>query len=54
MAATYRRKKRSDSWHFCSNCSEWPTSDYDEEATAPGTGELCNECKAKREERNCR
>jgi len=22
----YRRQKNSDTWHFCRNCSKWPTS----------------------------
>jgi hypothetical protein len=25
----YRKKKGSDVWHWCKNCSKWPTSDYD-------------------------
>jgi hypothetical protein len=54
MASTYRRKKGSETWHFCANCSNWPAGDYEEQVTAPSTGELCNECRAKRLERNCR
>ena len=52
----YRRKKGSDTWHWCTNCSFWPTSDYDEVTTSgrPSSGELCNECKAKDRERTCR
>ena len=26
----YRRKKDIDTWHWCKNCSDWPTSDYKE------------------------
>jgi hypothetical protein len=52
MAATYRRKKGSDTWHFCSNCRHWPTSDYDERSDKPG-GEFCDECKAKRARGEC-
>ncbi|MBA7486649.1 hypothetical protein ES707_22210 [subsurface metagenome] len=54
MADTYRKKKYSDTWHFCSNCTNWPTSDYDERYTKPTTGELCNECRAKQNLGNCR
>jgi hypothetical protein len=54
MAGTYRKTKGSDSWHFCSNCSGWPADNYEEQAMAPGTGELCNECRVKRREGNCR
>jgi hypothetical protein len=55
MAATWRKKKGVvyDTWHFCSNCSKWPTSDYDEKYTKPPDGELCNECKAKKDANNC-
>lgn len=53
MATTYRKKRGSDTWHFCSNCSNWPTSDYDERDTEPTYGEKCNECIAKKKEGNC-
>lgn len=54
MANTYRRRKGKDTWHFCSNCSNWPTYDYDEQHSKPTTGELCNECKAKKKDDDCR
>jgi len=54
MAGSYRKKKGSDTWHFCSNCSRWPTFDYDETTSYNGTGELCNECKAKRDAGDCK
>ena len=43
----YRRKKGSDTWHWCKNCSKWPESDYDVTNTKPTTGEKCNECLSK-------
>lgn len=49
----YRRKKGSDTWHWCKNCSKWPTSDYDVSYTKPTTGELDNECKAKENVGTC-
>jgi len=52
--ANYRRRKGSDAWHFCSNCSNWPTSSYDEQSQKPTTGEFCNECKAKKSAGTCR
>lgn len=56
--AKYRRKKGSDTWHFCTNCSNWPTGragiDYDERSTKPTTGELDNECLAKQKANNCK
>lgn len=55
MASTYRKRKGSyDAWHFCSNCSNWPTSNYEERHTKPTTGELCNECKAKDARKDCK
>ena len=52
---TYRKRKGSDAWHWCKNCSNWPTSNY-EEVTVPGrprTGELDNECLAKEKRNDC-
>ena len=57
VANTYRRLKSSDTWHFCSNCSNWPTSPgyevYSGTASEPSSGELCDECKAKRKAGDC-
>ena len=53
MASQYRKRIGSDTWHFCSNCSNWPTSGYTISSTKPTYGELCNECKGKRAARNC-
>ena len=50
----YRRKKGSDTWHWCTNCSKWPTSDYDASYTKPTSGELDNECKAKEKANECK
>jgi len=49
----YRRRKGSDVWHWCTNCSRWPKSNYDKSTTKPNW-ELCNECKEKAKERTCR
>jgi hypothetical protein len=52
----YRRKKSSDTWHWCMNCTHWPAADY-YEVTAPNlpdSGELCDECKEKRDKGECR
>lgn len=43
----YRKRKGSDTWHWHTNCSNWPTSDYTTSTTKPTSGELCNQCKAK-------
>ena len=50
----YRQKKGKDAWHFCTNCSNWPTSDYQEQTTKPTTGELCDECKGKERAGDCK
>jgi uncharacterized protein (DUF433 family) len=47
----YRRRKGSETWHWCSNCSTWPDSDYEEQTTF--TGERCNQCSAKEQMGNC-
>ncbi|MBN2465182.1 hypothetical protein JXD38_06130 [candidate division WOR-3 bacterium] len=52
--AEYRRKKDRDTWHYCRNCSNWPTSDYVVQYTKPASGELCNECMAKDKAGDCR
>lgn len=49
----WRKKKGSDTWHFCKNCSKWPTSDYEEKTTKPASGEFCNECLGKQKSGNC-
>ncbi len=52
--ATYRKKRGHDTWHWCTNCSNWPTSDYTESKTKPTSGELCNECKGKENNGTCK
>lgn len=52
--AAYRKKKGTDTWHFCSNCSNYPTSNYDEQTSEPTSGEKCNECRSKKSAGNCR
>ena len=53
MANLYRRRQGRDTWHFCSNCYNWPTSGYYEQAHKPTSGELCDECKGKQRNNNC-
>ena len=49
----YRRKKGRDTWHFCTNCSNWPKLSYDSNNSKPKNGEFCNECKAKEKAKKC-
>lgn len=51
--AKYRKKTGSDTWHFCTNCTNWPTSDYTEREVKPTSGELCDQCKGKEKAVNC-
>lgn len=47
--AKYRRGMGHDTWHWCTNCSTCPTSDYEEREFPgrPPVGGLCNECLTK-------
>lgn len=49
----YRKREGSDTWHWCRNCNNWPTSGYTERTSRP-SGDLCNECKSKEREGTCR
>jgi hypothetical protein len=49
----YRKRNGKDTWHFCTDCQNWPTSDYDERETKPTYGEFCNECLAKNTNGTC-
>jgi len=50
----YRRRRDKDTWHWCTNCSNWPTNNYEEQASKPTSGELCNECRGKESAGTCR
>jgi CheY-like chemotaxis protein len=42
---SYRKKHNTDVWHFCSNCTNWPVTDFDKhDHDAPPLGEFCPEC----------
>ena len=51
----YRRLKGTNLWHWCSNCSLWPMSDYIEvtRSSRPAGGELDNECLAREAAGEC-
>ena len=46
----FRRRPRSDVWHFVPWCRWWPLGEHEWQTEQPTTGELCDECLAK--ERN--
>jgi uncharacterized protein (DUF433 family) len=52
-AVNYRRRKSGDTWHWCGNCSTWPTSDYEESSSRPTAGELCDECHGRQRAGTC-
>jgi len=49
----YRKKKGSDTWHWCKNCSNWPESNYDVQHVKPTDDKLDNQCKAKDKKGTC-
>jgi hypothetical protein len=51
--AEYRKRRGSDTWHWCSNCENYPQSDYTTSPSKPSSGDLCNQCKSKRDDGNC-
>lgn len=53
MDDIFRREKDSNIWHFCSNCSKWPVSNYETHSTIPANDELCPECLSKKQEDEC-
>ncbi len=50
----YRKRVDNDTWHWCKNCSNWPTEDREARHTKPTSGELCDECETKDSEGNCK
>jgi len=51
----FRKKKDSDTWHWCTNCTEYPKSDFIEKefTNSPSPGEKCNQCIAKEKAGKC-
>ncbi len=40
----YRRKEEGDKWHWCENCQNWPTENFEEQYNRPDNGQLCQKC----------
>lgn len=52
---TYKKRQGSDTWHWCKNCHNYPKgAGVTSRETKPTGGDLCNECKAKTRDKNCR
>jgi hypothetical protein len=56
VGTVYRKKKGTDTWHWCTNCDDWPTSNYDEIVSdkRPTSGELDNQCLSKERRGDCK
>jgi len=50
----YRRKGDKDPWHWCENCSNWPSGDREVRHTKPTSDRLCDECEKKEKAGNCK
>lgn len=40
----YRKSERENVWHWCRECSKWPTYDYSVSHVKPQQGQFCSEC----------
>jgi hypothetical protein len=46
--AIYSRRRDSDTWHWCTNCSNYPSvTNVETSYSKPRFGELSNECRSK-------
>lgn len=52
---TLRRKTGTQTWHACTTCNDWPSSDYEEIPTSLSDPivELCNECRLSLSQGKC-
>jgi RNase P subunit RPR2 len=50
----YRRKKNSIKWHYCKNCPNWPTEDYEVRITRPNKNDIDVLCLKKESEFLCK
>ncbi len=50
----YRRQVGSETWHWCINCRQWPTSDYEFRSDMPTDGDFHEECRNREKEGRCR
>jgi hypothetical protein len=51
--ATYKKKDGSDTWHWCRNCSGYPTGSDVKTTTTRPSSDLCNQCKSKESNGTC-
>jgi hypothetical protein len=53
VETSYVQGPRSRTWHWCRNCSNYPSTIGKTRPTRPSSG-LCNQCTAKEADKNCR
>lgn len=41
----YRRAYKGETWHWCTNCSEWPENDYTIRHYLPQRDKPCPACQ---------
>lgn len=49
----YRRAYEGETWHWCTNCSEWPQNDYTIRHYLPQRDAPCPECRKLDDEGKC-
>jgi hypothetical protein len=49
ISGEYRKTRTGDTWHLCSDCSQWPMDDYISTQDAPENSTICNECIVKKQ-----
>lgn len=49
----YRKRIDGDTWHWCSNCPDWPHVGCVTRILRPYHGEFCEQCKAKALDGDC-
>jgi hypothetical protein len=55
FVASYVQAPGSDTWHWCKNCTLYPSAIGDTHAGGrPSSGELCNQCLSKERDGECR
>ena len=49
ISGEYRKTRTGDTWHVCSDCSQWPIDDYVSTQDPPDNSTICNECIVKKQ-----
>ncbi|MFT5820559.1 MAG: hypothetical protein ACI8ZM_001802 [Crocinitomix sp.] len=48
----YRKRKGSDTWHWSTDCPNWPVINYDCKLSKQTQGQHCEKCKLTEKEIN--